>query len=143
MKPQVLLALVSCVWALPAAPKSSGLQARKPQADDIINVYHRGRSPQDSTLVTRDDLPGYFKDFDPDHSDKKKYEKLDSKTRRMIDRAMEYAVEKDYKNATASWLSDRNKAGQGSFMDSVIMGSGDYTKSPEKYFEGLLGFFYT
>lgn len=59
----------------------------------------------------------------------------------MVDRSLAYARVGDFKYATASFISDRNKTGAGSPMDLIILQSYEKDQKYDHFAEGLLGFF--
>ncbi|EJP64121.1 uncharacterized protein BBA_06825 [Beauveria bassiana ARSEF 2860] len=70
------------------------------------------------------------------------YKSLIPEERVTVDRAMEYAKTGDYGSATVSYVSDVSKSGASvSPLTASILK--DYSKSPEKFREGLLGFYYS
>jgi hypothetical protein len=68
------------------------------------------------------------------------YDGLLDRERFAVDRAMKIAERGDYKEATASFVSDIYKAGR--LLGPMTHGTlGIYSGSLDKYREGLLGFF--
>lgn len=70
------------------------------------------------------------------------YDGLSRNRKWAVDRAMEYARQGDYNQATASFVSDMSKTGQ-ELTPLAFMILQSYTQSEERFREGLLGFFFS
>ncbi|KAM5368962.1 hypothetical protein ACJZ2D_009271 [Fusarium nematophilum] len=68
------------------------------------------------------------------------YNGLSESEKWTVNRAMEYANKGEYRDATASFVSDCGKIGKNvGFLGFIILEG--CTESPDKFFEGLMGFY--